>query len=252
MDMRWSTKSMTPPTWTGTAFSLTRLIAVAVAALWMAVAPQVTWAAGVERPWFEPHSLSPQLLPPPPTEGSEAWKAQIELVVAGQISLSPAEISAIRNEQKFRVELMTDTLGTSFDRERLPKTSALLDRIERTSEVVVDTAKKYWHTRRPYLANPRVRLLVDSTTSDAYPSGHTSEARVLAEVLGLLFPDKLAALRARAEEIARHRVEAGVHYPVDLEGGRLLAMLEVGALTASSGFQADLIAAREEILKLRN
>jgi acid phosphatase (class A) len=73
---------------------------------------------------------------------------------------------------------------------------------------------------------------------------------VLAEVLGLLFPDRLPALRARAEDIARHRVEAGVHYPVDLDGGRLLAMLELGALTASRGFQDDLKSAREEIQRL--
>ena len=252
MDMRRSAKSITLLTRAGTPFSLTRLITVAVAGLWFAVTPQASCAAGVERAWIEPQSLLPQLLPSPPAEGGEAWKAQIELVVAAQSSLSPAVISAIRNEQKFRVGLMTDTLGPSFDPERLPKTCALLDRVERTSEEVVDAAKKYWHTRRPYLADPRVKLLVDSTTSDAYPSGHTSEARALAEVLGLLFPDRLPALRARAEDIARHRVEAGVHYPVDLEGGRLLAMLMVGALTTNSGFQADLSAARREILKLRN
>lgn len=252
MDQRQSAKSTITPTRAGIPFSLTSLIAVALAGLWLAVAPQASWAADVRRAWFEPQSLSPQLLPPPSAEGSEAWKAQIELVVAAQSSLSPAEITAIRNEQKFRVGLMTDTLGPAFNSERMPKTCVLLDGVERTSEVVVDAAKKYWHTRRPYLADPRVKLLVDSTTSDAYPSGHTSEARVLAEVLGLLFPDKLPALRARAEDIARHRVEAGVHYPVDLDGGRLLAMLEVGALMSSSGFQADLSAAREEILNLRN
>jgi len=251
-DKRQSAKTITTPTRAGIPFFLTRLVTVALAGLCLAVAPQASWAAGVKRAWFEPQSLSPRLLPPPPAEGSEAWNAQIELVVAAQSSLSPSEIWQIRNEQKFRVGLMTDTLGRSFDRERLPKTCELLDRIERTSEEVVDAAKKYWHTRRPYLADPRVKLLVDSTTSDAYPSGHTSEARVLAEVLGLLFPDKLPVLRARAEDIARHRVEAGVHYPVDLEGGRLLAMLEVGALTASSDFQVDLSAAREEILKLGN
>ena len=55
--------------------------------------------------------------------------------------------------------------------------------------------------------------------SPAYPSGHTTDTCVLAEILVLLLPEKMSALRARADEIAWHRVEAGVHYPVDLEGG---------------------------------
>ena len=247
MDISQSRRTVIGPCRAGIAF---RLIVVALAGLWLAVVPLLSCTARGERAWIEPQSLLPQLLPAPPAEGSEAWKAQVEMVVAAQNSLSPAEISAIRNEQKFRVELMTDTLGLLFDDGRLQKTYALLNRVERTSEVVVNAAKRYWNTRRPYLADSRVKLYVDSTTSDAYPSGHTSEARVLAEVLGLLFPDGLPALRARAEDIARHRVEAGVHYPVDLDGGRLLAMLELGALTASRGFQDDLKSAREEIQRL--
>lgn len=83
--------------------------------------------------------------------------------------------------------------------------------------------------------------------SPAYPSGHTSSSRVAAEVLGLLFPDRLAALRAKADSIAAHRIQAGVHYPVDIESGRLLAMLVLGALLKSDAFQSDLAAAREEM-----
>ena len=113
-------------------FFAARLIAVALAGLWLAVGPLLSCTAGGERAWIEPQSLLPQLLPAPPAEGSEAWKAQVEMVVAAQNSLSPAEISAIRNEQKFRVELMTDTLGLLFDDGRLQKTYALLNRVERT------------------------------------------------------------------------------------------------------------------------
>ncbi|HTY08853.1 MAG TPA: phosphatase PAP2 family protein [Candidatus Edwardsbacteria bacterium] len=231
----------------GRPFLCAGLFLVAVAWLWAAAAPRASWADTAARTYFEPQSLPPQLLPPPPAEGSGAWKAQIEAVRAAQRSLPPAEISAIRHEQNFLVALMTDTLEPSFSRERLPRTAALLDRVECTTEQVVDAHKRYWHTRRPYLADPRIRLCVDSTATAAYPSGHTAESRVLAEVLGMLFPDQLPRLRARAEDVARHRIEAGVHYPVDIEGGRSLALLVVGALTANSDFQTDMQAAREEL-----
>jgi acid phosphatase (class A) len=243
--MNFTTKHTKSP------FSLTRLLTVAFAGLWLAAASQGFCAEGVERAWIAPQSLSPQLLPPPPAESSQAHETQIDMVIAAQRSLSPAEISAIRSEATFRVSLMTDTLGPAFDPKRMPKTVALLNHVELVSSAVVDAAKKYWHTKRPYLVDPRVKLYVDSTTSFSYPSGHTAESRILAEVLGQLFPDQLPDLRARAEDIARHRVEAGVHYPVDLEAGRLLAMLVVGALATNRDFQADLNAAREEILNLK-
>ena len=83
--------------------------------------------------------------------------------------------------------------------------------------------------------------------SPAYPSGHSTSSRVLAEILGMLAPDKLSALRARADAVAHHRIQAGVHYPVDVEGGRMLAMLIVGYLTANEDFQDDLAAAKKEI-----
>jgi acid phosphatase (class A) len=57
----------------------------------------------------------------------------------------------------------------------------------------------------------------------------------------------LADLRARADVIAQHRIEAGVHYPNDVEGGRLLAMLIVGALSENEDFQDDVENAKKEM-----
>jgi acid phosphatase (class A) len=212
-------------------------------------APAPVWAFDSATPsYIETQSLPPQLLPPPPAEGSKAWKMQVEAVIAAQRAVSPADLKAMKDEQHPRIEQMTSAIGPSFTRERLPKTFALLDLVARGTGEVVDADKQFWHTRRPYLTDSRVKLLVDPIdSSPAYPSGHTAESRVLAEVLGMLVPDKLAALRARADAIARHRVEAGVHYPVDLEGGRMLAMLVVGSLAANDDFQDDVAVARKEI-----
>ncbi len=225
-----------------------RFVVVALVCFCGVAVPSTPWAAVAEQNYIQAQFLPPQLLLPPPEEGGSAWKSQIKAILHAQRHLSPAELFAIRDEQKFRIELLTDTLGPAFTRERLPKTFALLDRVMSATGQVVDADKKFWHTRRPYLADPHVKLYVDPIdASPAYPSGHTTGSRVLAEVLGMLAPEELSALRARADAIALRRVEAGVHFPVDLEGGRLLAMLIVGALTANPDFQDDLNAAREEI-----
>jgi acid phosphatase (class A) len=211
-------------------------------------APVPVYAYDSAPSYIEPPSLPPELLPPPPAEGSKAWRAQIAGVLQAQKHLSAADIAAMRDEQHLRLELMTSVLGANFTRENLPKTFAMLDRVLASAGQVTEADKKFWHTRRPYLTDKRVTLYIDPIdSSPAYPSGHTSEARVLAEILGMLRPAHLADLRARADAIAARRIEAGVHYPGDVEGGRALAMLVVGALLENDDFQDDLAAARKEI-----
>jgi acid phosphatase (class A) len=207
-----------------------------------------SYAATPNTSYVSAADLPPQLLPPPPAEKSAAFDDDLHIVLMEQEQAGPADTKAMRDEQHLRLELITQVLGPDFTRAQKPKTFLLLDRVLNDAQAVTEADKTYWHTRRPYLADTRVHLLVDPLdNSPAYPSGHTSETRVLAEVLGLLYPGRIEDLRARAETIAWHRVEAGVHYPADLEGGRMLAMLMMGALMKSEAFQADLATARTEI-----
>jgi acid phosphatase (class A) len=198
--------------------------------------------------YIEQGTLPPQLLPPPPAEGTKEWQKQIAGVLAAQKHISDTDVAAIKDEQHIRLDLMISVMGSDFTREKLPKTFAFLDRVLANASAISRADKEYWHTRRPYLTDKRVKLYINRIDDNpAFPSGHTSEMRVLAEVLGQLRPEKLLDLRARAEEIALHRIEAGAHYPNDVEGGRLLAMLIVGALNANDDFQDDLEVAKKEI-----
>jgi len=217
--------------------------------LLLAALPAHTGAATPDKAYFlNPADLPPQLLPPPPSEGSKAGKQEAAAVEQAQRHIDKNDKAAMANEQHIALEDMTQLLGSGFTRDRLPKTFALLDDVFSDTRQIVEADKNFWHTRRPYLVDPRVKLLIDPIdTSPAYPSGHTALTRVIAEVLGMLYPDKLDMLRQRAEDIAWHRVEAGVHYPSDLEGGRLLAMLIVGGLLQNDDFHDRLLAAQLEI-----
>jgi acid phosphatase (class A) len=198
------------------------------------------------------NGLPATLLPPPPAEGSASWKKEIADVHKAQSHVSKKDRAAMRAEQHVRLEMMTRVLGPDFTSQNYPNTFTLLDHALSDAENVSEADKAYWHTRRPYLADHKVKLLVDPIDkSPAYPSGHTTDARVIAEVLGLLYPEKRDAFRARADEIAWHRVEAGVHYPADLAGGRALAMLIMGAFMQSDDFNDDLAAAQIEIEQQR-
>jgi len=227
---------------------LSFLLSVVFMGFCAVMAPVSAGAFDSAQAYIEVETLPPGLLPPPPAEGSKDWQKQIDAVLRAQRNLSSADLAAMKDEQNVRLDQMTSILGTDFTHEKLPKTFMLLDRVMSDTGKVIGADKKFWHTRRPYLTDARVKLLVDPIDSNpSYPSGHTTESRVLAEILGILVPEKRAALRARADAIALRRVEAGVHYPVDLDGGRMLAMLVVGSLTANDDFQDDLVLAKKEI-----
>jgi acid phosphatase (class A) len=228
------------------------LALVIAPALVLVLASSPAWAfdssQGANQIYVQPQFLPPQLLSPPPDEGSAAWKVQADQVVKAQRKLAPSDIAAMRDEQHVSLALMTPVMGPVFTRDNLPKTFAMLDHVLASAEQISTADKKFWHTRRPYRADSRVKIYIDRIDdSPSYPSGHTTDSRVLAEILGLLDPSKLPGLRARADAIARHRIEAGVHYPCDIEAGRTLAMLVVGAIVANDDFQDDLALARKEL-----
>lgn len=189
--------------------------------------------------------LDPLLLPAPPAEGSPEWRRDLDAVVKAQRSIDDYDLVAIGQEARLTVDTMLRPYGATYSRAALPEVYALLDRVKLTADCVNDTAKNFYRTRRPFVAAPdRVQLKVSPFQSYSYPSGHTMESRVLAEVMGMLWPDHRAAFRVSADEIAWHRVQAGAHYPHDLAGGKLQAMQLVGALVTNDDFQQDLAAAK--------
>jgi len=62
-------------------------------------------------------------------------------------------------------------------------------------------------------------LDTDTVGSPSYPSGHTIQAMVIANALGSLYPKLRDKFRNLAERIGMSRVQAGVHFPSDIDAG---------------------------------
>jgi len=225
------------------------LLAIMMVALIVTpAAAQVTENSHTPRPYLDVQMVPPDLLPAPPQEGTKAYRWQIESVITAQQQITAEDKEAMLDEQHLRLELLIDVLAEHITRETHPKIFHLLDRVWMDTRGITDQAKQYWHTRRPYLVDTRVKLGVEPLDeSPAYPSGHTCGSMVAAEVLGLLFPKQRAVLYAKVESIARNRILAGVHYPNDLDGGRILATQIMVALMQNDEFLADLKDARAEL-----
>jgi hypothetical protein len=231
-------------------FMIKRLILLST--LIVAIVAPPVWAQKAApyeatQPYLDVQNFPPELLPVPPQEGTQAHRWQVEAVLTAQQQITAEDKIVMVDEQHLRLELLTDALADDVVRATHPAIFHLLDRVWADTRGITDQAKKFWQTRRPYLVDSRVKLGVDPIdSSPAYPSGHTCGSMVAAEVLGLIFPKQRATLYAKAESIARNRVLAGVHYPNDLDGGRLLAMQIIGALMQNEGFRDDLKAAKIE------
>ena len=86
------------------------------------------------------------------------------------------------------------------------------------------------------------------TVSQAFPSGHTTAAYAYGLALAEVLPELGPEILARASEAGNNRVVLGVHYPMDIMGGRIEGHSNVsGALTTDRLYVASLKAARTEL-----
>jgi acid phosphatase (class A) len=70
---------------------------------------------------------------------------------------------------------------------------------------------------------------------------------MMAILLADMVPERRAALFACGWEYGDARVISGVHFPSDVEAGRVLGTLLIGMMHQESRFRADLHAARREL-----
>jgi acid phosphatase (class A) len=206
-------------------------------------------AAAREAPYLTAQELDlVAILPPPIVAGSEADRAQQDVVLRAQRSASPDRIEQARHDVDESLDTMFGAvLGKPLPAASLPATTRLFERIGETEEVVVSGTKKAFQKLRPYLSNSEIKPLVRPSVSGSYPSGHTTHVTVAAIVLGEIVPEKRDAIWRRAGDYAWSRVIGGMHYPNDLDGGRLAGTAIAVALRDRPEFKADFQAARREL-----
>lgn len=199
--------------------------------------------------YFNPKIISPIIIEEPLRTNSEEWQKQIAQIVKMQKSFNQQDLQAAISEHQIKTELLIQEIDPNLNRQNYPKTYILLDRVFETSKAVSDQVKEYWQGKRPYLATNKVKSLVAKpSTNPSYPSGHASYAYSQAYILSLLIPIKKNAFYKQAAKIGEHRVLLGMHYPYDVEAGRELSFLIVGALLNDKQFQKDFEKARTELI----
>ena len=190
-----------------------------------------------------------EILGDPPADDSEEHRQEVQRMLQLQDSRTPEDVRRAKAEEVVTVFAFSDVLGSSFNPDDLPYTTALMGDVYRQAKAVSDAAKKQWKRTRPPLAEPRIHPCVVFENSASYPSGHATRGIVWAMLLSEIYSDKRDALMARGKQIGDDRFMAGMHYPSDVVAGQKLGAEIGNRLLADPAFRARLEEAKAECLR---
>lgn len=227
--------------------SLARLNAIALAVLLLGSA-HLRGAETSYLPANVPDGV--ELLPPPPTPGSAESVAELNEVRAVFHARTEAEKARAFKDATLSFSLWTSIIGPDFDLTKLPKTSAFLKKVKTDIQEPINAPKDFYKRSRPYVLDPSLNI-GKPERSFSYPSGHSTRGTVYAMVIADLFPEKREAILELGRTIGWDRVLIGVHFPTDINAGRILARAIVKELKKSPDYQRDFAAAKAEIAALR-
>lgn len=190
------------------------------------------------------------VLPPPPAAGSAQALAELAELHAIEAARSPAEeADARRDGDTKNGSIFAAALGPAFDLAKLPATSALLDRVRAAEKATVDRGKDEFKRPRPYIVDTTLKSCKrNDDPLSSYPSGHTSMAFSMGEVLARLVPEKAGPILARAARYGQSRIICGQHFRSDVSAGQMLGLLIAERLMADPDFRTVFDAASKELV----
>jgi acid phosphatase (class A) len=188
------------------------------------------------------------LLPPPPAPSSEQMKAELGQILTIQVTRTRAMEARAIADAKENIWRFADVVNNpKFTAEALPKVAAFFDRVIETEAAVVDPAKDVWKRPRPHLYSDLVKPVVPLSKSGSYPSGHATVGTLMGIELANMLPEKRAEIMARAWEFGQNRVVGGIHYPSDIEMGRISGTVIAQTISTHPDFKDEFEAAKAEL-----
>jgi acid phosphatase (class A) len=188
------------------------------------------------------------LLPPPAASDSAQMKAELGEVLTLQVTRTKemeARAIADATQNIWRFADVVDS--PKFTAVALPKVAAFFDRLVETEAAVVDPAKDVWKRPRPHLYSDLVKPVVPLSKSGSYPSGHATVGTLMGIELSNMLPEKRAEIMARAWEFGHNREVGGIHYPSDIEMGRISGTVIAQTISTHPDFKAEFEAAKAEL-----
>jgi hypothetical protein len=180
------------------------------------------------RPWLL-SSAAQFRAPPPPPERSAAFRAAVAEVrhFSETRTDAQARLAALWADgrgsyapagrwNKMAADLV---LKYGLNELRAARVFALLNMALMDAGISAWDTKYHYATKRPTQFDPAITTPVREPNSPSYTCSHAAFSGAGSEVLGHLFPEERAAVRARAEEAAMSRVYGGIQFRFEGEAG---------------------------------
>lgn len=165
---------------------------------------------------------------------------------------SEERIAQARADDQFDAfSAFAPVLGAEFTADEYPRTDRVFDRLRTPLGAAILLAKNRYARQRPFVLDDTLPTCIQPTdqlrASGSYPSGHAAFGWAWALVLAELVPSRADALLQRGRDYGDSRVVCGVHFPSDVDAGRVIAAAAIARLHADPAFRRDLEAARLEL-----
>ena len=160
----------------------------------------------------------------PPANSSEETRQELLQMAAVISTMSDEEQQQMmsQHDEDFSTgfkKILEDN-GFTFDFDLIKRM------VTESSEIILRF--KYKHNRpRPWQLAPVLGINLETkhtytSKSPSFPSGHAIQSRLIARALIQYFPELEAELLAEADAVADSRTIGGLHFPSDIEYGKLL------------------------------
>jgi hypothetical protein len=202
-------------------------------------------------PLLGPADLDPALvLPTPPAAGSPQALAELAELHAIEAARSAADEADARTDGDTKnATIFARVLGPRFDLASLPATDTLMKLVRTTEKDAADRGKDAFKRQRPYVVDPTLKSCKrNEDPLSSYPSGHTSMAFAMGEILARLVPEEAAPILARAARYGQSRIVCGQHFRSDVTAGQMLGALIAERLMEKAEFRSAFAAARGELI----
>lgn len=194
----------------------------------------------------EPHYIAANLLsefkknlaPPPAPKSSEQNSDEAELR-KWQLERKSADCKRAESEVAVSV---SSFFGPPYGRlsvDQAKQLAPFFEQIRNDADYYIQALKKEFPRQRPFLYITGLSPCVPKEVTMAYPSGHSTIARLYALILGDIYPALKDSFLKRADQIALDRVISGMHHPTDTYTGKKLGDLVFAKLKANNSYEAS-------------
>ena len=192
----------------------------------------------------EPKYISNSLLPnfkqqltPPPGKTDKAQQNDETELLALQKLRSSEDCKRATTEVMVSVNSFFGPPYGPLTSQTAKDLAPFFEQIRNDADYYIQILKKEYPRQRPFLYMKDIKPCVAKEVTGAYPSGHSTIAKLYALILSDMYPDKKMLLLKRADQIALDRVIVGMHHPTDIQTGKKLGELIHSELQKSSPYR---------------